>query len=140
MFVVSRPSHLSTFFLFLGIFSLFFCLCSLFILPASHHHLPLSAQFFGLFSATHISSLSIHVGNPVDLSCIYFCSARGSDSQTRGVISCGCRSSLRSMLSMLPPACSGASRHQPSHYCSLYCSRTSSLRIVSASPLPFHET
>lgn len=55
-----------------------------------------------VFSHSH-SSLSIPVDDPVVLSCIYFCSACGSDSQTRGVISsCGCSSSLRSMLSMLP--------------------------------------
>lgn len=93
-----------------------------------------------VFSHSH-SSLSIPVDDPVDLSCIYFCPARGSDSQARGVISsCGCSSSLRSVLSMLPPACPAASCHQPSHYCSLYCSRTSSLRIVLAFPLLFHET
>lgn len=38
----------------LGGFSLLSCLCSFFILPASHYQLPLSAQFFGLFSAIHI--------------------------------------------------------------------------------------
>lgn len=54
MFVISRPSHLSTFFSYLGIFYLLSCLCSFFILPASHHRLPLLAQFFGLFSAIHI--------------------------------------------------------------------------------------
>lgn len=85
-----------------------------------------STMLWLLFSHSH-SSLSIPVDDPVDLSCIYFWSARGSDSQAGGVISsCGCSSSLRSMLSMLLPA----SCHQPSHHCSLYCSRTSSLRNV----------
>lgn len=93
-----------------------------------------------VFSHSH-SSFSIHADDPVDLSCIYFCSACGSYSQARGVISsCGWNSSLRSVLSMLPPACPAASCHQPSHYCSLYCSRTSSLRIVLAFLLLFHET
>lgn len=54
MFVISRPSHLSTFFSYLVFFPLLSCLCSFFILPASHHHWPLSAQFFSLFSAIHI--------------------------------------------------------------------------------------
>lgn len=115
--------------------------CSFFIFPASHHHLPLSAQFFGLFSAIHIhpsaSMLTTQLISVVSI----FCSACGSASQARGMIpSCGCSSSLRSVLSMLPPACSAASHHQSSHYWSLYCSRTSSHRIVLAFPLLFHET
>lgn len=88
-----------------------------------------------VFSHSH-SSLSLPVDDPVDLSCLYFCPARGSESQGRGVIS-----SLRSVLSLLPPACPAAScHHQPSPYCSLYCSRTSSLTIVLPFPLLFHET
>lgn len=139
VFVISRPSHLSTFFSYLGFFPLLSCLCSFFILPASHHHLPLSAQFFGLFSAIHIdpsaSLLMTQWISVVSISVQHVALTHRPEEW-----SCGCSSSLRSMLSMLPPACPAASCHQPSHYCSLYCSRTSSLTIVLAFPLLFHET
>lgn len=140
VFVISRPSHLSTFFSYLGDFLP--PLLSMLLLhpPSFSPSLAFVSTILWLvFSRSH-SSFSIHADDPVDLSCIYFCSACGSYSQTRVISSCGWNSSLRSVLSMLPPACPAASCHQPSRYCRLYCSRTSSLRIVLAFLLLFHET
>lgn len=80
VFVTSRPFVflLSTFSCSFFLFSLFF-LCTCVILPASHHHLSLSAPFFGTCSVIHTRSLAPVLMTQLIFSCTYLCVQRGSD-------------------------------------------------------------
>lgn len=97
VFVTSRPFVflLSTFSCSFFLFSLFFP-CSCVILPASHHHLSLSAPFFGTCSVIHTCPLAPVLMTQLIFSCTYSCVQRVAlTPQASGVLfSCGCGSSL----------------------------------------------
>lgn len=79
VFATSRPYSLLCITLSWFFFGWLFFLCFCFILPASRHHLSLSALFWHIFSHSH-SSLSVHVDDPSDPSVVCICALSGSGS------------------------------------------------------------
>lgn len=121
----------------------------LFCAPALSSQLPAITclcqhYLWHIFSHSY-SSLSVHVDDPsapsgISAHSVFLLRVALTPQASETLFSSACSSSLRSPLSVLPPACPAVFGHQPFHYFSLLCFlRTRGLRSILAFPLLSHE-
>jgi len=150
VFAASRPCSLLFYhFILLWFVCVWWCFvfCFIFVLllhpPSFSPSLVfVSTIFWHIFTHSH-SSLGVHADDPSDPSAVCISALSGflqcvalTPQAGHALFSCGCRSPLGSLLSMLPPAHPAGSHHQSSHDLSLLCClRTRSPRSLLAFPL-----